>query len=60
MSVQYIHELKLNKDDKFSEQFNLCSDLFKKSTDEKLSEEERKAAWEHFIEERIKLEQGTY
>lgn len=56
----YIHEIKLNSNSKFSEQFNLCSDLFGKANDELLTEEERDKYFDMFISERYRLETGHY
>lgn len=56
----YVHEIKLDNNSKFSEQFNLCSDLFSKATDEQLTEEERDKYFDMFISERYRLETGYY
>ena len=56
----YIHNLKLKGEDAFSQQFNSCSEYFKKAFDEALTKEERDANWEIFIQKRIALEMGIY
>lgn len=56
----YIHEIKLTGGDKFATKFNKCSELFAKSQDETLSDDERKKYFDLFVEERISLELGMY
>jgi hypothetical protein len=58
--IKHINEIKLNGDDKFTEQFNLCSDYYQKSQDELLSNEERKNYFEGWLQERYRLESGNY
>jgi hypothetical protein len=56
----WANEIKLQGEDRFATQFNLCSDLFAKARNEELSEEERNAAWSEYFAEKLKLEQGYY
>lgn len=44
----------------FAEQFNKCSEHFRRMKDESLSESERNEAFENWKHERYKLETGSY
>lgn len=55
----YVHEIKFPETDKFSKQFNECSELFQKWKNEE-NEEIREKYWEGFIIERWRLETGSY
>jgi len=59
---KYIHDIKLEEKDgdKFAKQFNLCSELWAKSQDCNLSDDERKAFSDMFYQERMALETGNY
>jgi len=54
----YIHEIKLPETDNFSKQFNHISDLWQKSQDLNLSEEQRREAAESWLQQRQCLELG--
>jgi hypothetical protein len=54
----HINEIKLEGKDKWTEQFNVCSDYYKKSNDESLTPEERKKYFDLWFEERQRLELG--
>jgi len=54
----HVNELKFKGETPWVKQFNLCSDLWQKATDESLSEEEREEAVEMWTQERWMLEQG--
>ena len=54
----YIHEIKINGNDEFSKRFNECSELFSQAMDEEKTQEQRDVAWETFLMERYRLEQG--
>jgi hypothetical protein len=56
----HVNEIKLEGDDRFSKQFNLCSEYYIKAEDPKLSEEERKKYRQLWFEERQRLELGIY
>lgn len=56
--MKYIHDIKLNGDDEFSKRFNECSELFHTAMDEGKTQKERDEAWEKFLMERYRLEQG--
>jgi len=58
--VIHINEIKLEGNDKFTEQFNVCSDYYIKSNDESLTPEERKKYFDLWFEERQRLELGIY
>ena len=60
MADNYIHinDIKLKGDDKFTNQFNKCSDYWQKAHDETLSEEERKKNLDLWYAERQALEMG--
>ena len=57
MDDNYIHinDIKLKGDDKFTNQFNKCSDYWQKAHDETLSEEERKKNLDLWYAERQAL-----
>lgn len=55
---KYIHEIKLKGETDFERSFNECSDLWAKSIDETLTEQERKEAQELFMQKRQCLELG--
>ncbi|MEY2702610.1 MAG: hypothetical protein RLY43_1246 [Bacteroidota bacterium] len=56
----HINDVKFDGDDKFTIQFNKCSDYWQKSNDESLTEEERNKNFKLWLEERQKLELGLY
>ena len=58
--ILHINDIKLEGEDKFTKQFNKCSDYWQKSHDESLSEDERKKNFDLWFEERQKLELGIY
>ena len=58
--VLHINDIKLEGEDKFTKQFNKCSDYWQKSHDESLSEDERKKNFDLWFEERQRLEFGIY
>jgi hypothetical protein len=58
--MKYIHEIKLTDVTPFGEMFNHCSDLWNKSQDESLSEEEKKEASDEWLAKRQALEMGYY
>lgn len=60
MASVYIHEIKLEGEGKFVEQFNKCSDYWQKGHDELLSEEERELNLQLWFEEKQRLELGIY
>lgn len=61
---QYIHEITLpetggdEKSDRFAENFNHISDVWRKSQDPKFSKKERKEFSELWLQKRICLEMG--
>lgn len=55
----YVHEIKLEGNDKFSEQFNACSDIFQEYM-ESVDEQKKSQLWEQFLVERWRLESGSY
>lgn len=58
--MTYIHEIKLEEKNKFSQQFNICSDLFSTYFNMKHSDEEANKIFEQFLFERWRLETGSY
>ena len=58
--VLHINDIKLEGENKFTEQFNKCSDYWQKSHDESLPEDERKKNFDLWLEERQRLELGIY
>ena len=56
----HINEIKLEDEDKFTKQFNKCSDHWQKAHDETLSEDERQKNLDLWFEERQRLELGIY
>ena len=58
--MKNINEIKIDGEGKWNKQFNLCSELFMKSQDESLTEEERKNYLDKWFEERQRLELGIY
>lgn len=56
----YIHNIKLEGEDRWAKAFNECSELWQKAKDSTLLEEERKNAWVEFIQKRQCLELGMY
>lgn len=58
--MTHVNEIKFEGTDRWTTQFNLCSDYWKKSNDETLSEAERKEAFDKWFEERQRLELGIY
>jgi len=58
--IKHINEIKLEGNDRFTEQFNLCSEHYQKAQDESLSDEERKKYFELWLHERYRLESGNY
>ena len=58
--ILHINEIKLEGNDRFTEQFNKCSDLWQASQNESLSEDERKENLDLWLQERQKLELGLY
>ena len=51
----YIHDIKLEETNRFSEQFNICSDLWNRYL-----ETGDESILQQFKEERLKLELGQY
>jgi len=58
--IRHINEIKFEGKDRWTIQFNLCSDLFMRSQDNSLSEDQREKAFKMWMEERIKLETDNY
>jgi len=58
--VLNIHEIKLTSKTPFTEQFNRCSDLFQKFNDDSLSKEEQEENFQAWLDERYRLETGSY
>lgn len=58
--IKHINQIKLEGKDKFTEQFNLCSEYYQKSEDQSLSVEEREKYSNLWFEERQRLELGIY
>jgi hypothetical protein len=58
--MKHINEIKFEGEDRWTKQFNLCSDLYCKHSDMSLSEDEREDALNLWIEERQRLELGIY
>lgn len=56
----HVNQITLSGTDRFSKQFNVCSELFMKSNNQTLSEEERTKASNEWFEERQRLELGIY
>ena len=64
----YSHEIKLPENDKnqndkhpgFAKQFNACSDLFREALRGDIPKEEAERYWEYFMQERWRLETGSY
>jgi hypothetical protein len=56
--MKYIHEIKLTGETPFVEAFNHCSDLWNKSQDKSLSEEEREEAYTEWFAKKQALEMG--
>lgn len=59
-NIKYIHEIKLKETDKWSKQFNHCSDLFQKSFNSKYNEKEQRQFFDEYMNERYMLELGYY
>lgn len=59
MTAVYIHDIKFEGDDDFTKKFNECSDLYQKSNDPSLSEEEREEYGQRFIQYKTLLEMGA-
>jgi hypothetical protein len=57
---KHINEIKLKGNDKFTEQFNLCSDYYQKSQNKSLTKEEREKYLDQWFQERQRLELGMY
>jgi len=58
--IKHVNEIHLDGEDKWTKQFNLCSDYWQKAHDESLSDEERKNYSALWLEERQRLELGIY
>lgn len=56
--IVFSHDVKLEGDSYFVKKYNYCSELYQKSNDENLTEEEQLKYWNMFMDERIKLEFG--
>lgn len=56
----HINEIKFEGEDRWTKQFNLCSELYMKHSDMSLSEDERELALNMWIEERQRLELGIF
>jgi hypothetical protein len=57
-NMTYVHEIKLEEETPFAKAFNVCSELWQRSQDENLSEQERKEAGEEWLTRRQQLEMG--
>ena len=56
-----VHQLKFNGEDKWTKQFNHCSELWQKAFDEEnFNEEQRQIYWDEFIYQRQLLELGFF
>ena len=60
MTMIHVNEVHFEGEDRWTKQFNLCSDYFIKSQDKSLSDEERKEWLDKWFEERQRLELGIY
>ena len=58
--ILHINEIKLEGEDRFTKQFNKCSDYFQKAFDKSLSEEEREENFNMWFDEKQRLELGIY
>ena len=58
--ILHSNDIKFEGEDRWTKQFNLCSDYWQKSNDETLSEEERKEAFDMWFWQRQCLELGIY
>jgi len=56
----HVNEVKFEGDDRWTKQFNLCSDYWQKSQDQSIPESERKEYSQLWLEERQRLELGIY
>lgn len=57
-AYKHIHEIHLEGNTPFVKTFNNCSDLYLRSIDQSLSEEERKQAFDDWFNLRQQLELG--
>ena len=60
MEIIHVNEIHLDGEDRWSKQFNLCSDYWQKSNDQSLPQEERAKYSKLWLEERKRLELGIY
>ena len=58
--ILHINEIKLEGEDRFTEQFNKCSDYWQKAHDKSLSKEEREENFDMWFSEKQRLELGIY
>ena len=58
--MKHVNEIKLEGVDRWTKQFNLCSEYYQKAIDKTLSEAERKKYLDKWLEERQRLELGNY
>jgi hypothetical protein len=56
----HINEIRLEGNDRFTNQFNLCSDLFQQWQKTEEDSEKEKEAFQRWQDERLKLELGMY
>lgn len=59
-TVVFSNDIKLDGDDEFIKAFNRCSDLWARTDDPNLSQEERISAIDEWQQSRMRLEQGYY
>lgn len=58
--VIHVNEIKLSGDDRWTKQFNKCSDLWAEANDESRTKEEREQSSKLWFEERQRLELNIY
>lgn len=58
MKVVNVHEIKMENDSEWGQCFNRASELFNLTTDENISEEDRRKYWHEYTVVRWQLEQG--
>lgn len=58
--ILHVNEIKLTRNDKWGQLFNLCSEYYQKSNDDTLTEDDREEYFEKWKQARINLELGRY
>lgn len=60
MVIKHINEITFEGKDRWTKQFNRCSEHFIKAQDQSLSEKEKEESFQLWFEERQRLELGIY